>query len=438
MTETRNAQQINALINLHMAANPPANIIPLLTTVQLKVNVLKNLLETIINHRITENQAAGAETCLGLDPIILGLKSDQELRTLLATLRQKECEQRVNLNFATYSSQRVIAETRLRNIEDKIALVEAEIERRRCACLPPTLRQTGMTCQDSRGTIWHAYPGTLPPSSFGNFNHNYSQNGRQPSRESPDPFCFDKKNPRRLNLPHVGSPETTYRKPPTMVKDGSEKRFSDDDCGCDKSTSYDKNTDNGGSSKNAGSSNDCEDEDDEDDDDQCTCDKLTDDDSQDKKKLQIKLSEAGPSEGTEIEGRFKKNVDFEVKEENGGEKENGEEDGVVDGKVNLIDETEDNCGKIEESLDSSFQLKTSSSCSNNKNNNDNKIKITRQEFQDKLLLQLSSAVGSCDPSNKNNRKIFNIFIYLNYCKFFFICKYNNGCKNEIRYFIFIL
>ncbi|KAH0539248.1 hypothetical protein KQX54_003010 [Cotesia glomerata] len=378
LTETRNAQQINALINIHMAANPPANIIPLLTTVQLKVNVLKSLLETIINHRITENQAAGAETCLGLDPIILGLKSDQELRTILATLRQKECDQRVNYNFASYHSQRVIAETRLKNIEDKIALVEAEIERRRCACLPPTLRQTGMTCQDSRGTVWHAYPGTLPPSSFGNFNYS----GRQPSQDSPDPFCFDKTSPRRLNVPHVGSPETTYRKPPTMVKDKEDKRFSDDDCGCDKSTSYDKND-----GKNAGSSNDCEDEDEEDDeedDGQCTCDKLTDD--EDKKKLRINPSEAGPSGGTEIQG---KNVGFE---------------GVGGEKVNLIDETEDNCGKIEETLDSSAQLKTSSSCNNNNNKSNDKIKIARQELQDKLLLQLSSAVGSCDPSNKNNHE----------------------------------
>ncbi|XP_053594063.1 uncharacterized protein LOC103575052 [Microplitis demolitor] len=292
LTETRNAQQINALINLHMAANPPANIIPLLTTVQLKVNVLKNQLESIINHRISENQCAGAETCVGLDPTILSFKSDQELRTLLATLRQKECDERVNLNFASYHSQRVIAETRLRNVEDKITAVEAEIERRRCACIPQTLRQTRLTCHDSRGTIWHAYPGTLPASStpmnFASFNQR--QMGQPLGQPSPrdcyssDPFNFDDRNPRRLNLrPHVGSPETTYRKPPALIKQNSDKLIKDSDDDCDIDTADNTDTNTTSNNDNSNSNND------DDDNCNCDCDKSTEDENEDKKKLQKKI-----------------------------------------------------------------------------------------------------------------------------------------------------
>lgn len=56
LVESRNSQQVNALINLHMTANPPANVIPILTLVQLKVNVLKAQVENLINARLMENQ----------------------------------------------------------------------------------------------------------------------------------------------------------------------------------------------------------------------------------------------------------------------------------------------------------------------------------------------------------------------------------------------
>ncbi|XP_034943865.1 uncharacterized protein [Chelonus insularis] len=211
LAETRNAQQVNALINLHMAANPPSNIIPILTTIQLKVNLLKSHIESLINRRISENQGAGAECSSSLDPVILTLKSDEELRTLLATLRQKECDQRVNLNFAPYHSQRVIAETRLKNVQDKIAQVEAEMERRRNAAIPQ------FRCQEPYGReAWHVYPGTLP--TIGLFRQTVTS---QPQNfKSPDPFQIEVRNPRRLNLqPHVGSPETTYRRLPLQMKE---------------------------------------------------------------------------------------------------------------------------------------------------------------------------------------------------------------------------
>lgn len=75
-----------------------------------------------------------------IDPTVLALKSDAELRDFLSVLRQKECDERVNVNFAPYRSQRAIAETRLSNVQSKLRQVEAEFERRRCAMLPaPTL-----------------------------------------------------------------------------------------------------------------------------------------------------------------------------------------------------------------------------------------------------------------------------------------------------------
>ena len=99
LTESRNAQQVNALINLHMTANPPQNIIPVLTMIQLKVNLLKAQVENLINRKLMENQGIGAEGACNFDPLVLSLKTDEELREFLAVLRQKECEERVKLKF---------------------------------------------------------------------------------------------------------------------------------------------------------------------------------------------------------------------------------------------------------------------------------------------------------------------------------------------------
>lgn len=61
LSESRNAQQVNALINLHMTANPPPNIIPILTLVQLKMNLLKAQVEGLVNQKIMETQGVGVE-----------------------------------------------------------------------------------------------------------------------------------------------------------------------------------------------------------------------------------------------------------------------------------------------------------------------------------------------------------------------------------------
>lgn len=61
LSESRNAQQVNALINLHMTANPPPNIIPILTLVQLKMNLLKAQVEGLVNQKMMEIQGVGVE-----------------------------------------------------------------------------------------------------------------------------------------------------------------------------------------------------------------------------------------------------------------------------------------------------------------------------------------------------------------------------------------
>lgn len=61
LAESRNAQQVHGLINLHMTTNPPANIIPLLTWLQIKVNVLKAQVESLINKKVMECQGYGYE-----------------------------------------------------------------------------------------------------------------------------------------------------------------------------------------------------------------------------------------------------------------------------------------------------------------------------------------------------------------------------------------
>ncbi|XP_071637666.1 uncharacterized protein [Temnothorax longispinosus] len=204
LSESRNAQQVNALINLHMTANPPPNIIPILTLVQLKMNLLKAQVEGLVNQKIMEIQGVGVEVETDLiDPTVLALKSDAELRDFLSALRQKECDERVNVNFAPYRSQRAIAETRLSNVQNKIRQVEAEFDRRRCAMLPaPTLssrvvQQFSKPCYSARFEDPMRLYSMLPPDT----------------PRSPDPFTYVKpRSPKRLLLkPCTGKPETVTR-----------------------------------------------------------------------------------------------------------------------------------------------------------------------------------------------------------------------------------
>ncbi|KAK0178162.1 hypothetical protein PV328_002139 [Microctonus aethiopoides] len=303
LAESRHAQQINALINLHMTANSPVNVIPILTTIQLKVNLLKSHVEKLINCNLMENQSIGAEGTKCLDVMALSLKCDQDLRTILATLRQKECDERVNLNFAPYSSQRAIAEGRLRNIESKIRQVEAEMARRRCENVPRFyVRHDDPTV--SRGGPWYSYPGTLP--YFRPFER---ETIPQPHcYESPDPFQIQVRNTRRLNLkPHVGSPETTYSCTAEQTLTQPQSIFTQN-----KQQNDNKNTDCEKKKKNSNTKNANNIDDDDDYDDCiCSCDcssKSSDDDSvnQDKKKLRLMKKKKNRVNNNEK----KKTVDF--------------------------------------------------------------------------------------------------------------------------------
>lgn len=269
LAESRGAQQVNALINLHMTANPPINVIPILTTLQLKVNLLKSQVDASLNRRLSENQGLGfAEGAGNLDSVMLATKSDQELRDLLGTLRKKECDERVNLNFAPYKSQRTIAESRLNNVQNKIAQIEEEMDRRRASILPRSAmgHQVSQQLSDPGCAAWYGYTGDINNTNWTTSTQSY---------ESPDPFRgVQVRNPKRLNLkPHVGSPETTYEnvtKTSNVHSPRSSKDSDEEDC-----EDHDKRT-----KRSTSPGNRC-----------CNCDKSSDEESADegKKKLGVKI-----------------------------------------------------------------------------------------------------------------------------------------------------
>lgn len=163
-----------------------------------------------------------------IDPTVLALKSDAELRDFLSALRQKECDERVNVNFAPYRSQRAIAETRLSNVQNKIRQVEAEFDRRRCAMLPaPTLstrvvQQFSRPCYSARFEDPRRLYGMLPPEA----------------PRAQDPFTYVKpRSPKRLLLkPCTGKSETVTRPVavPAAGTRGNPHKNPDDGSGADR------------------------------------------------------------------------------------------------------------------------------------------------------------------------------------------------------------
>ncbi|XP_043277745.1 uncharacterized protein [Venturia canescens] len=282
LAESRAAQQVNALINLHMSANPPINVIPTLTSLQLKINLLKSQVEASLNRRLSENQGLGAEGAGNLDAVMLATKSDEELRGLLGTLRKKECDERVNLNFAPYKSQRSIAESRLTNVQNKIAQIEEEMDRRRASVLPRSAmgHQVSQQLSDPGCAAWYGYTGD--PT-----NGNWTTSSLPQNYESPDPFrAVQVRNPKRLNLkPHVGSPETTYENSTNSSNaHSSRSRKDSDEEDCDDRDERSK--------RSATSPDDrC-----------CHCDKSSDEDSVDegKKKLGVKIHAPDATDRNEL------------------------------------------------------------------------------------------------------------------------------------------
>lgn len=167
-----------------------------------------------------------------IDPRVLALKSDAELRDFLSALRQKECDERVNVNFAPYRSQRAIAETRLSNVQNKIRQVEAEFDRRRCAMLPaPTLssrivQQFSRPCYSARFEDPRRLYGMLPLET----------------PRAQDPFTYVKpRSPKRLLLkPCTGKSETVPRPvvvPPAGTR-GNPHKNPDDGSGAERAKEH--------------------------------------------------------------------------------------------------------------------------------------------------------------------------------------------------------
>lgn len=156
-----------------------------------------------------------------IDPTVLALKSDAELRDFLSALRQKECDERVNVNFAPYRSQRAIAETRLSNVQNKIRQVEGEFDRRRCAMLPAPTLSTRIVQQftDPCYSVRLEDPRrlyTLPPDV------------------SPDPFAAKLRSPKWLLLKQpcpAGNPETASQTTPPVTHDTRVERSTDSGVG---------------------------------------------------------------------------------------------------------------------------------------------------------------------------------------------------------------
>lgn len=178
------------------------------------------------------------------------MKTNAELRQLLSALRQKECDERVNVNFSPYHSQKVIAECRLNNVQAKIRQVETEFDRRRDISVPGPTLTSRIIRQFSESTcaFGFAQAGLFEP---------YVQARMS---DSPDPFA---RNPRWLALkPHEPGQRTvqwkeedkavaTSENGTTTCRDaetgedcvarskekGVESKSSEDTCSCEESSS---------------------------------------------------------------------------------------------------------------------------------------------------------------------------------------------------------
>ena len=132
------------------------------------------------------------ETAGPIDPAVLSTKTNEELRHLLAVLKQKETDEQLNVNYSPYSSQRVIAEGRLATVRAKIRQVETEFDRRRSVAIPlplPTLTSRAIQqFAESRCTFGIADAHLFEP---------YVQ-GRM--FESPDPFSHCHRSHKKLCL----------------------------------------------------------------------------------------------------------------------------------------------------------------------------------------------------------------------------------------------
>ena len=199
------------------------------------------------------------------------MKTNAELRQLLAALRARECDERVNVNFSPYCSQKVIAESRLANVQAKIRQVEMEFDRRREITVPgPTL--TSRIIQqfsESTCTFGFAQARVFEPCLQGRM------------LDSPDPFAQAVRSPKRLFLKPCG--------PGTMRQETGEKKIvTTSESGTTTSKDAGTGEDDGVSSKEKGIESKSSD-------DTCSCRESSSEDSLDggKKKLRSRIDEDG-------------------------------------------------------------------------------------------------------------------------------------------------
>ncbi|KAK1128491.1 hypothetical protein K0M31_002949 [Melipona bicolor] len=200
------------------------------------------------------------------------MKTNAELRQLLAALRARECDERVNVNFSPYCSQKVIAESRLSNVQAKIRQVEMEFDRRREITVPgPTL--TSRIIQqfsESTCTFGFAQARLFEPCVQGRM------------LDSPDPFAQAMRSPKRLFL----KPCDPARR--TMQQKTGEKIVTTSESGTTTSKDAGTGEDGAVSSKEKGIESRSSD-------DTCSCRESSSEDSLDggKKKLRLRIDEDG-------------------------------------------------------------------------------------------------------------------------------------------------
>lgn len=138
-SELENSHRVEGYFKFHEDCH---DLNPDLRMMKRYIRELQQMVNNRINKKLMENQGLGTH---GLDERILSLKTTEELIELLGALRQKEYQERINLNFAPYRGQRSIAEDKLDCTRRKIYQVEDERkkrERNKCFLEPRICKKT--------------------------------------------------------------------------------------------------------------------------------------------------------------------------------------------------------------------------------------------------------------------------------------------------------
>lgn len=192
-------------------------------------------MDKLINAKMLETQGVGQ--CSEWNPAHLAIRTDSEIRRQITQFRERECEERVNVNFAPYHSQRAIAETKLATIQSRVCMLEKELERR-------------LNSQGHTPIVVNNREPTCCVKSLPNFTNNNSE-----VCKSPDPFVVRVRNPKRLYFKKENSDVSLVELTPNVVIviDGNSIHSTGDDQeksnNTSKETKKDNNKCNGSPSK---------------------------------------------------------------------------------------------------------------------------------------------------------------------------------------------